>query len=438
MTATGESASAIWPSWQRILFRFFFVYLVLQIAPWTWFDQIPGVGAITRYAHMLSNWGVQTANAHLFHVRPTLVPMNGSGDTSYAWAQVWLYLSLAAVSCLVWTIMDRARPSYPRLLYWLRTFVRYYLAASALSYGIIKLFTLQMPFPTLSQLATPLGDFLPMRLSWLFIGYSRSYQIFAGLMETVAGLLLLRRDTVTLGLLVAAGAFVNVVLINVSYDVPVKLFAMHLLLACVFLLVLDARRLVTFLVLNRPAPATDAYEPHYRKAWHRYAAIAAKALMILLILILPVQRSWTRYVALSHQAESRPFRAGVYDVRQFIRNGDTIPALLADTLRWRDVIFDNGEQGSVNSADPVFWQRYHRGYFRYKADTSTRTVAVWKTSTAFDSTFLFTMRYDMPDTNTILLWTNIRNDSVFVRLVRSARHFQLAERQFHWLSEYNR
>ena len=23
-----------WPLWQRVLFRFFFVYLVLQIAPW--------------------------------------------------------------------------------------------------------------------------------------------------------------------------------------------------------------------------------------------------------------------------------------------------------------------------------------------------------------------------------------------------------------------
>ena len=45
--------------------------------------------------------------------------------------------------------------------------------------------------PTLSQLATPLGDLLPMRLSWLFIGYSTPYQVFSGVMETVAGLLLL-------------------------------------------------------------------------------------------------------------------------------------------------------------------------------------------------------------------------------------------------------
>ena len=54
-----------------------------------------------------------------------------------------------------------------------------------MSYGIIKLFVLQMPFPQLSQLATPLGDLLPMRFSWLFIGYSVPYQFFSGAMETI-------------------------------------------------------------------------------------------------------------------------------------------------------------------------------------------------------------------------------------------------------------
>lgn len=438
MDTTDRPGSSAWPQWQRILFRFFFVYLLLQIAPWTWFGQIPGVGIATRYYGMLDNWAVHAANARFFHVRETLVPVNGSGDTSYAWTQVWLYLSIAGIACLIWSLLDRERTGYPRLLYWLRTFVRYYIATSALSYGIIKLFVLQMPFPTLSQLATPLGDFLPMRLSWLFIGYSKTYQIFSGLMETVAGLLLLRRNTVTLGLFAALGAFLNVVMINLSYDVPVKLFASHLFLACLFLLALDSKRLFDFLVLNRAAPATHAFEPNYTKPWHRYAAMAAKGLMIVLILVLPLQRSWGAYQSVANAPPSRPFRSGVYDVRHYVLNGDTIPALVSDTIRWKDVIFDNNIQGSVNSADPVFWQRYRRGYFRYKPDTALRTMAVWKTSTAFDSTFLFTMRYDVPDTSTIRLWTKLRDDSLFVELVRSNRHFQLAERQFHWLSEYNR
>jgi hypothetical protein len=44
-------------------------------------------------------------------------------------------------------------------------------------------------------------------------------------------------------------------MINLSYDVPVKLFASHLLFACLFLLALDAPRLLDFFVFNRPATA---------------------------------------------------------------------------------------------------------------------------------------------------------------------------------------
>src|SRR5439155_20713898 len=105
---------------------------------------------------------------------------------------------------------------YERLAFWLRMIVRYYIATFALSYGIIKLFAMQMSFPTLSQLATPLGDLLPMRFSWLFIGYSTPYQIFSGVMETTAGLLLLYRRTVTAGLFASTGAVRNGVMSNLA------------------------------------------------------------------------------------------------------------------------------------------------------------------------------------------------------------------------------
>jgi hypothetical protein len=439
MSSTPGAPAPAWPVWQRVLFRFFAVYFLLQIAPWDWFRAIPGVPFVLRLYDTVNDWAVRASNAHLIHVRDTLVPMNGSGDTSYAWAQLWMYVVLAAVACVVWSILDRKRQNYERPAYWLRLVVRYYIATAALGYGIIKLFVLQMYFPTISQLATPLGDLLPMRFSWLFIGYSTPYQIFSGAMETTAGLLLLSRRTVTAGLFAATGAFMNVVMINLAYDVPVKLYASHLLLACVFLLALDAPRLLSFLFLNRGAPPTAAYDPSFTRPWQRWGAIAVKVFILYQILWLPLRSSYTRYEALQKPAPSGPFRAGVYDVRHFVVNGDTVPLTSTDTLRWKDVIFDSNAAGSVNTSDGVFWQRYHRGYFRYRPDTAAHTAAVWKTSTIpGDSTFLFTMRYEVPDTSTVRLFTVIRGDSVHAELVRVPRHFQLAERQFHWLSEYNR
>ena len=434
-----QLAEPMWAWWQRVAFRFFAIYFILQIEPWDWFRLIPGVSLLFRPYDAAMDWAVRVGNAHLFHIRDTLVPVNGSGDTSYAYARFCLQLSLAALGCIIWTLLDRKRAHYERPLYWLRLGVRYYIIAAALSYGIIKLFVLQMPFPTTSQLATPLGDFLPMRFSWMFIGYSTPYEIFSGAMETVAGLLLLYRRTITAGLFAATGAFANVVMINIAYDVPVKLYASHLLFSCLFLLALDSKRLIGFLVLNRPAPATAAYDPTYARPWQRWASVAVKVFILYQILWGPLNSSWMRYQALQHPPAPGPFAAGVYDVRSYVVNHDTIPLTSADSIRWRDVIIDSNAAGSVGSRDPVFWQRYRRGYFRYKPDTTTRTAAVWKTSTIpGDSTFLFTMRYEVSDSTSLRFIAPIRGDTVRVDLVRVPRHFQLTERQFHWLSEYNR
>lgn len=445
-TATITTAEAVpvtraasWPLVQKIAFRFFFVYLLTQIEPWDWFRLIPGVSWVLRPYDRLKDWAVRAANDNIFHVRDTLVPVNGSGDTSYAWAQLWMLLSFAAVVCVVWSVLDRKRPHYERLAFWLRQSVRYYVAAAALSYGIIKLFMLQMVFPSLSQLATPLGDLLPMRFSWLFIGYSDSYQFFSGAMETVAGLLLLYRRTITAGLFAATGAFMNVVMINLAYDVPVKLYASHLLFACFFLLAWDAKRLIGFLVLNTGAGPSTAYDFDLSKAWQRWGVRAAKAFMVYQLLVMVSINTYTRYKNFKRPPVPGPIPVGMYDVRHYVVNRDTIPASTADTLRWKDVIFDTPGAGSINTLDRTFMQRYHRGYFRFKPDPKTSTAAVWKTSTIpGDSVFLFTMRYEVPDSNTVRIHTVIRGDSVHVELARMARHFQLTERQFHWLSEYNR
>ena len=431
-------AAKHWPLWQRVLFRFFFVYLLLQIAPWTWLSWLPLLNVVVRPWSWLVDWAVRASNDRFFHVRDTLVPVNGSGDTSWSWTQLWLFLSLALIACVIWSVLDRRRANYDRLGYWLRTITRYYIATAALGYGIIKLFALQMPFPNLSQLSTPLGDFLPMRLSWLFLGYSFKYQLFSGLMEAAAGLLLLYRRTVTLGLLAATGAFLNVVMINMSYDVPVKLYASHLLFACLFLLAWDARRLFSFLVLNRPAQGTTLYEPPFTRTWQRVTMWCVWGLFVWSLAIAPFLGAARRYRTVANPPAGVPFPIGVYDVKHYVFNGRTIDPLLTDTMRWRDVIFDTNASGSINTKDRVFWHRYGRGYFRFKADTTQRTAVVWKTSTALDSVYLFDLRYEVPDRNTIKLWAVIRNDSVYAELVRSNRHFQLAERQFHWLSEYNR
>jgi hypothetical protein len=427
---------ASWSLLQKAVFRFFFLYFLLRIAPWTWLDEVPGVGYITQYYYAAAEWVVDFFNDHWFHIAKTTIVNNGSGDTSRNWEELYTVLSLSVIISLVWGVLDRKRRSYEQAAYWLRTVVRYAIIINCFIYGIDKIFVLQMPFPLQSQLATPLGDFLPMRFSWLFIGYSAPYEIFSGLMEILAGLLLLNKRTITLGLFIGAAVFANVMVLNLCYDIPVKIFSIHLFLCCVFLLANDAKRLYHFFILNQSADANTGYQFSLPKKWMRISKIVLKIAFVILYVILPFLNMQEMYRDGQKKTVARPFTEGVYEVTVFAKNKDTIPALISDTLRWQNLIVEKGGMGSVGSTDTSFRQRYHRGYFMMVTDSINHTINFKKTQR--DSSFFCSFRYDLPDSNTIRLQGRQKNDSLFVILKKSKRHFQLAEKQFHWVSEANR
>jgi hypothetical protein len=437
MNQASWPGSPIWAGWQKLLFRFAFVYLAIYIAPWTWIEYIPGGEKITGFYYQLMDLCVQKANSVLFHVRATLVPINGSGDTSWAWTQLWLLLCVAAIASVIWTIADRNRKNYNLLAYWFRLVLRYFIIINCFGYGIIKLFGLQMTYPSVSQLATPLGDFLPMRFSWMFMGYSLPYQAFTGAMEVLAGLFMLYRKSAFFGTLLAAGVFAHVMIMNLSYDIPVKLYSTHLFLCCLVLVAFDYRRLIA-LVFNRANTPSGLYEKTANSRWVRIARVVVKVGFVLVTVILPVKDSYDQFKARAEKGPAGPIREGYYAVETFVRNQDTIPYSLADDLRWHDCIFEGKGLGSIGTTDTTFRQRYHRGYFQYDADTVARLLKMWKGNLAGNGSRIFSLQYEIADSNRVVLKGQINNDSLYIVLRRLNRHFQLTEQQFHWLSEYNR
>lgn len=441
MTSTTLPEQHPWPLWRKIIFRFFFIFLAFLIAPWTWLDDIPYVntvtGFFTRYYYQAMDWAVETSNANLFHVRKVLVPPNGSGDTSFSWTQLWMLLCLSLLGCIIWSIADRKRNNYRHLNYWLCLFARYYIALIAFSYGIIKLFGMQMPFPSESMMATPLGDLLPMRLSWMFIGYSTPYQFFSGLMEVITGLLLLNRRTATFGIMIGTAVFVNVMVLNLSYDIPVKMFSMQIVLICLYLLANEWNRIACFLVLDKPAQVCHLYHYEYPKKWMKITRVILKIAFSICFVAVNLYSTYGRAHEYFSEAEIKPIRSGSYDVPIFVVNKDTLPNLVSDTLRWQDVIFEKGGRGSLKTADTVFRHNYKRAYFYYGVDTKEQMMYFNKTKGGMQNSFL-KLHYQLPDSNTIRLWGKRNNDSLIIELKRSNRHYQLGEKQFHWLSEYNR
>ncbi|MFN3916297.1 MAG: hypothetical protein ACK4K0_01030 [Flavobacteriales bacterium] len=112
----------------------------------------------------------------------------------------------------------------------IRLILIYYLALIMLKYGFDKIFKAQFYLPEPNTLYTPLGMLDKDILYWSTMGTSHVYNVFTGLMEVIPALLLFYYRTRVLGLLILCGVLLNVVCINIGFDISVKLFSSFLLL----------------------------------------------------------------------------------------------------------------------------------------------------------------------------------------------------------------
>ena len=330
-----------WTAAERVGFRFVFVYLVLFFFPFpqglinpawlgNWFESVwrslvPWVSE--RFL------GIQAAPSD-----------NGSGDTTYDYLRVGLMVLIAMMGAAVWTLADRGRPHYRGLQAWSRIWLRYALSLSMLTFGVVKVVMLQFEPPGYGRLQQPLGEFSPMALLWIFMGSSPLYTSFTGLAEVMGGVLLLFRRTTTLGALVVAGIMANVLMLNLSYDVPVKLGALHLLLVASVLLAPEMPRLLDFFVLNRPIRPADL-DP----AWPGRTRAVARVAKVLIVGSVLVYLAWDAARAYERQTSARDVPPvppeGWYRIESIRRDEQAMPPMPADEMRWRTISWRGGMIG---------------------------------------------------------------------------------------------
>ena len=109
-------------------------------------------------------------------------------------------------------------------------------------------------------LVAPVGNLSLQGLLWTSIGASTPYQIFTGVVEVIGGLLLLTPKTTALGAIVCLISMSHVFVLNMTYDVGVKILSFQLALISLVLLAPDFPRLANVLLLNRPAGASSEPE----------------------------------------------------------------------------------------------------------------------------------------------------------------------------------
>ena len=424
-----------WHGARRVLFRFMFAYLLLYglVVIFIGFagnvirfamTGTPGVLHVTPWT-AIPIWVGQ----HLFGLQITVL-QTGSGDTTYNYVEVFCFLVLAAIAAAVWTVLDRQRRDYPRLHEWLRVYVRFALASTMISYGAAKVFPNQFPATGLTELTRALGDFSPMRLLWTFMGASTAYTMFTGASEMIGGLLLTVRRTTLLGALVCAGVLANVVMLNVSYDVSVKLFSCHLLVMAVYLIGPDVRRLANVFLLNRAVPPAPPRSMFARTSPERTARGVGTVLIVgwvifMLILEYGVYRDWVRPARL-------PVDTPLYGIWQIEDPSIDGPESVADSARWRRLIFDR--PGSVviqrmsNREDRLDLRRR----YRLELNADERTLVLSRRNEPDFEAFL---SYRRVGPERIALGGTFGGSRIEAELRRlDEREFRL-KRGFRWVSE---
>ena len=428
--ASPTVSPARWTLRSRIAFRFTVLYFGLYVLttqmlggliviPGDW--NMPEIETLPPLRNLIA-W---TARRVFGVPQPLVVTGSGSGDKTFDWVAAFCVLVISALATVVWSIADRRRDNYAQAHEWFRVFLRFATGSTMVSYGMIKAIPLQMPAPSLMRLLEPFGNFSPMGVLWASIGASPGYERFAGGAELLAAALLFVPRTATLGALILLADSIQIFTLNMTYDVPVKLFSFHLILMALVLVAPDARRLLNVFVLNRPTlPAAEA--PLLRSVRAQRLVQAAQLVFALYIFGVFIQssvQSWTRYGG----GAAKPPLYGIWDVRTMSIDGVERAPLVTDYDRWRRVI--------VQTPAFVAFQRMDESVAIYgsEVDEGKKTIALVRgpNEPAGEITF------ERPDSDAMTFDGTIGSRRIRMELRRfDHTKMLLVTRGFNWVQEY--
>jgi hypothetical protein len=203
-------------------------------------------------------------------------------DSYWTYSKLLTFFILAIVMASIWTFTDKGQRSR-KLFICMHAFARYYLFVGMFIYGIYKIFGNQLIISP--HLFFQSMDFYrPQLVIWTAMAASKAYPLFGGIMEVLAAILLLFRRTATLGALIALSLLINVLVLDIGFDTPVKVIVFHLLFFNLIILWPDIKKLYQFLILKKPE-TLSMVPPVVEQGKFQKPAYILKALFIGMIII---------------------------------------------------------------------------------------------------------------------------------------------------------
>jgi uncharacterized membrane protein YphA (DoxX/SURF4 family) len=325
-----DSFEKPWTPGSLFLFRFSFVFVILFIFSFSFEHEfIPDPGKF--FASFFEHFAAWTGKT-FFDFSPACTYEIASDSAGFYMNA----LNLLVVSLLVavaWSFTNKERSGHHKMAYWFFAVVRFYLAMQLFSYGFNKLFKWQFYLPEPNTLFTTIGNTPRDLLYWSSMGTSWSYTVFLGIVEILAAALLLFRRTYIAGALVAAVVLVHVLVINLGFNISVKLYSAFLLLLCMILLAPEAKKLFGFFFSGKTA-SLEKWHPAPSSKKVSRTLLVVKVIVIVAIILDPLTL-YFRTDNFNDDLAARPPLHGAYEVKLFVKNSDTLLPLTTDNYRWR-------------------------------------------------------------------------------------------------------
>ena len=298
----------------------------------------------------------------------------------------------------------------------IRLIASYYLGWVLLKYGLDKLFKCQFYLPEPNILYSRVGDLDKDILFWSTMGSSYSYNIFMGISEIIPGIFLFFGKTRKLGLLLALGVLLNVVAINFSFDISVKLFSGFLLFIAFYLIGPFAVNLWRFLC-NQKLVSTQSSIDTFTKSTKTFHW---GNLVVVSIILIESMFVYVKNQNFNDDKFDRSLFHGAYEVNQLIQGEDTLI-------------------GEKNSLKNIFYHRDSYLIFQFKneemVDYKMDIDPIKKTLTLFDdeqNKKIYSIEYNQLSKKMKLIHKGKYNLEIIHCTEKEWKKMPLIQPLFHW------
>jgi hypothetical protein len=319
--------------------------------------------------------------------------------------QIGLSIPIAVVFSLIWHLREKRGRSRSMTIHaWTQGLIRYWLAFMISLYGFAKILRTQFA-QQLTRNDTPVSHLSGFQLTWNYFGHSYTFAVILALLQIGGSILLIFRRTTLLGAVILLPVMVNVVLINLFYQIDPGAFlnSIFFTLALGFILYLHRLELIA-LFLHKASTL-----PPIRLGWFKY-----------LVRLLAIGGGFGLLYPLVLKISHSPLE-GKWNVDSLVRNRDTVKgdAWLTNSGDWRSVYME--ERGSlVLCPNPYVYEeaRSLGGSYTYDTGSHQLRLIFAKTTMGYDDTVSMTVtNYDGRHMN----WNGIMGkDTLFFALSRAA------------------